>query len=118
MTWPGPQPTSATGPPPSVGAQDYSLDLALPVPPPGTLPGMAVMATVTLDERAGVLAVPMAAVHHDRTGIHVAVLHCASGKHGCRSTQVTVTTGLSADRMTQITTGLHNGDTIAVPSAG
>ncbi|MFC1433683.1 efflux RND transporter periplasmic adaptor subunit [Streptacidiphilus sp. N1-3] len=104
--------------PPQVGAQDYSLDLALPVPPPGTLPGMAVTATVTLDERAGVLAVPMAAVHHDRTGIHVAVLHCASAKRSCRSTQVTVTTGLSADRMTQITAGLHNGDTIAVPSAG
>ncbi|MHA6757715.1 hypothetical protein [Streptacidiphilus sp. PAMC 29251] len=65
----------SAGPQP-MASQNYSLDLALPVPPPAALPGMAVTATVTVDQRLAVLAVPAAAVRHERSGIHVTVLHC------------------------------------------
>jgi RND family efflux transporter MFP subunit len=111
---------AATGPvsaPWASEAAEYPLDLVVPDPPSGALPGMPATVTITLEARPGVLAVPAGAVHSDGTGSHVLLLHCpAAGRNGrCRTHAVPVATGITVDQLTQITAGVNPGDTVAVP---
>ncbi|MFC1436903.1 hypothetical protein ABUW04_01410 [Streptacidiphilus sp. N1-10] len=121
-------PLSATVPAPTAPAQpvpgpwasgiaQYPLDLVVPDPPPGALPGMPATVTITLEARPGVLAVPAEAVHSDGAVAHVMLLTCPSaGRPGhCHSRPAPVATGITVDQLTQITAGLHEGDTVAVP---
>ena len=113
---PGAAPAQPLGPWTS-GAAQYPLDLVVPAPPPGALPGMPATVTITLEARPGVLAVPAGAVHSDGTGAHVILLHCpTAGRSGhCRSDSVPVVTGITVDQLTQVTAGVQEGDTVAVP---
>ena len=121
-------PLSATVPAPSTvaaqslgpwtsGAAQYPLDLVVPEPPSGALPGMPATVTITLEARPGVLAVPAEAVHSDGAVAHVTLLDCPSaGRPGrCRSHPVPVATGITVDQLTQVTAGVRAGDTVAVP---
>ncbi|MEY9841653.1 efflux RND transporter periplasmic adaptor subunit [Streptacidiphilus sp. EB103A] len=114
--------TAATAPAPvsapwASGAAAYPLDLVVPDPPAGALPGMPATVTITLEARPGVLAVPAEAVRSDGAGTRVLLLHCPSpGRAGhCRSHPVPVATGITVDQLTQITAGINPGDIVAVP---
>lgn len=97
--------------------QSYPLGLSLADPPPDALPGMAATVTVTLTEHLNVLAVPSAAIRHDRNGTHVNRRVCAHGAHdrSCHTISTPVQAGASADQLTEIVSGLHRGDTVLLP---
>jgi len=107
----------ATAPAPASAQQTYALDLSLPSPPPTALPGMAVTVTVTLAQRLGVLAVPSVAVRHDPDGAHVSRRTCTGPAPGatCHNVTTWVRLGASADQLTEVTSGLHLGDTVVLP---
>ncbi|WP_152627478.1 efflux RND transporter periplasmic adaptor subunit [Streptacidiphilus melanogenes] len=92
----------------------FPLDLPLPNPPAGLLPGMRATATFTV-VRTG-LAVPTTAVRYGAGGA-TTVLVCPSGPAGChhRHVAVPVTIGLVGDTLTQITSGLAPGAAVILP---
>lgn len=75
-------------------------------------PGMSATATIIVDQRANVTIVPAKAVQTKNRATVVTV------KNANGSTQdVAVTTGLSDNTSTQITSGLSEGQTVEVPGA-
>ncbi|WP_431683008.1 efflux RND transporter periplasmic adaptor subunit [Kitasatospora sp. KL5] len=102
-------------------AARYLMELRLPVPPAGVLPGIRAEVTLTLDSRDHVLAVPPSAIHHDREGDYVLVLQCddieESGE--CRKSvpvRTTVRLGLAGDRLTEVISGLAENDSVILPA--
>ncbi|MEW1914394.1 hypothetical protein AB0442_39400 [Kitasatospora sp. NPDC085895] len=102
-------------------AAKYLMELGLPVPPAGVLPGIQAEVTLTLDSRDHVLAVPPSAVHHDREGDYVLVLQCDDIKENgeCRKSvpvRTTVRLGLAGDRLTEVISGLAENDSVILPA--
>ncbi|MEV6207906.1 hypothetical protein [Kitasatospora sp. NPDC051914] len=102
-------------------AARYLMELRLPVPPAGVLPGIRAEVTLTLDSRDHVLAVPPSAIHHDREGDYVLVLQCDDiGENGeCRKSvpvRTTVRLGLAGDRLTEVISGLAENDSVVLPA--
>jgi RND family efflux transporter MFP subunit len=73
------------------------------------IPGMYAEATITLEQKAGVLAVPLQAVDHqgDQTTVYVVP---RSGKVEIR----TVTLGIQTEKEAEVLSGLEDGDLVVV----
>jgi RND family efflux transporter MFP subunit len=73
------------------------------------IPGMYAEATITLEQKAGVLAVPLQAVDHqeDQTTVYVVA---PSGKVEIR----TVTLGIQTEKEAEVLSGLEDGDLVVV----
>jgi RND family efflux transporter MFP subunit len=73
------------------------------------IPGMYAEATITLEQKAGVLAVPLQAVDHqgDQTTVYVTA---PSGKVEIR----TVTLGIQTEKEAEVLSGLEDGDLVVV----
>src|SRR5262249_20887815 len=97
------------------GAEDRTLSVWAGVkgtPPPGLQHNMLATLTVTVDESAPTLAVPLAAVVREEGQVYVFVRK-ADGTFERRA----VTTGRSDDRYIEVAGGLDEGEPVAVRGA-
>ena len=93
----------------------YPVHLTLNEPSPRILPGMD--ATVTFVAVQKGLAVPSSAIHRNEDGT-ATVLRCGAQTDACRhggQVETRVTTGLTGDSYSEITSGLAQGDTVVLP---
>lgn len=91
----------------SSGVVTFNAYISFVSPPPTIKPGMSATAVIQIARADDVLGVPTQAVQTASDGTsYVRVL-----KNG-KISQVTVTTGLSSDIDTEITSGLNAGDTV------
>jgi membrane fusion protein, macrolide-specific efflux system len=95
----------------SDGVVTYSVVVALTRLPAGVRIGESAAATITTGTRTGVLAVPSAAVHLDGSTHYVNVTSATGGA----AHRVTVTVGLVGHTLTEVTSGLADGQTVTVP---
>jgi macrolide-specific efflux system membrane fusion protein len=93
------------------GVAQYGVSLTLIDPPPQLKPGWSASAQVTVAEANEALAVPAAALRTVGADSTVTVL--AGGQEVRR----TVRTGVRGDQLVQITSGLHEGEQVVLPSA-
>ena len=94
------------------GVVNYPVTVALADPGAGVLTGMTANVNIVTDQRDNVLMVPNRAVHTQGRQKLVTVLFEG------QQMQVPVQTGLSNDTMTEITSGLNEGDTVLLTSTG
>lgn len=90
----------------SSGVVTYNVFIVLISPPSELLPGMTAAATIETERKDNVLTVPSTAVQTRNGTQTVRIL-----KNGI-VTSVDVTTGISSDTDTEITSGLSEGDTV------
>lgn len=90
----------------SSGVVTFNAYVQLASPPATIQPGMTAAVIIQTDRRDSVLKIPSAAVQN--TGGEETVRVMKNGK----VTSVPVTTGLSSDSETEITSGLSEGDTV------
>ena len=88
------------------GVVNYPVTVALADPGNGVLTGMTANVNIVTDQRDNVLMVPNRAVHTQGRQKLVTVLFEG------QQIQVPVQTGLSNDTMTEVTSGLNEGDTV------
>ncbi len=108
----------------SQGVVSYDVKVALATQNSSILPGMSVSAEIDTQVKTNALTVPNAAVHTTASGssyvlvFDPALTGASSGSQGIQSTrtptQIPVTTGLSNDTMTEITSGLTDGQQVVV----
>jgi len=91
------------------GVANYDVTLTLKSPQ-GLMPGMTANATILLDSKKGVLLVPSEAIRTSGTRKTVTVAK------GTAMETVQVTIGLRNDVMTEVVTGLKEGDTVVLSS--
>jgi HlyD family secretion protein len=91
------------------GVANYDVTLTLKNPE-GLMPGMTANATIILDSKKGALLVPSEAIRTSGARRTVTVL-----KNGATET-VQVSIGLRNDVMTEVLTGLKEGDTVVLSS--
>ena len=91
------------------GVANYDVTLTLKNPQ-GLMPGMTANATILLDSKKGVLLVPSEAIRTSGTRKTVTVAK------GTATETVQVTIGLRNDVMTEVMTGLKEGDTVVLSS--
>lgn len=92
----------------SSGVVTYPLTLQLDNNYDGIAPNMSATANIIVDTKTDVLLVPLAAVQTSNGQSYIRVL-----KNG-QITETPVTIGESSDTQTEITSGLHEGDTVVV----
>jgi len=90
----------------SSGVVTYNVYLTFVSPPPDIKPGMTATAVIETARKDNVLTVPTTAVQTNNSQSYVRVL-----KNG-QISQIPVTTGISSDTDTEITSGLSEGDTV------
>lgn len=90
----------------------YPVLLSITTPPPGLLPGMSVQVRMTVASKADVLAVPTAALQSSGDGLFVRTL--VAGQPQPRSVGI----GLSTASMTEITSGLDQGELVITGAGG
>jgi macrolide-specific efflux system membrane fusion protein len=95
----------------SAGVVTYPVVVALTSLPAGVRIGESATATITTGTKTGVLAVPSAAVHLDGSTHYVNVTSAI----GVAAHRVTVTVGLVGDTLSEITSGLADGQAVTVP---
>jgi RND family efflux transporter MFP subunit len=88
------------------GVTNYPTLIALDDKEVTILPNMSASANIIINSKNDVLAVPVSAIHTSNGEQYVQVQ-----KNG-QIQQVTVETGISSDSMTEITSGLAEGDTV------
>ncbi|HEX9116552.1 MAG TPA: efflux RND transporter periplasmic adaptor subunit [Anaerolineae bacterium] len=88
------------------GVVNYPVTISLNKPPEGVKTGMTANLNVIIDQRSNVLVVPNRAIRTVNRQKVVSVLFEG------QTIQVPVQTGLSNDSMTEITSGLKEGDTV------
>lgn len=98
------------------GARDgepvlFPVDIALVNPPEALRPGMSAQGNIVVEERAGVLTIPLQALVSRRDGTAVYRLQETEVQ------QIRVTTGLSDELCVEIKDGLKPGELIVVGSA-
>lgn len=93
----------------------YGITLDLTKVPTGLKPGMSAQVTITTASASGVLALPASAIttNGSRTLVNV-VTTDAEGVRTTTRTEVTV--GLKGDSLTEILSGLKEGDEVAISS--
>lgn len=72
-------------------------------------PGMVARVSITVSESKGVLTLPLSAIRTDRSGKYVVVV----GQNG-QTANVPITTGVTGEERVEITSGLNEGDKVAV----
>ena len=87
-------------------AVTFPVQITIPHPPTGLLPGMSAGVSITVAERQNVLAVPTSAIGGGADNPTVQVL--LAGRPSDRQ----VTVGLSTNGLTEIVTGLREGETV------
>ncbi len=90
------------------GVTTYNVQIILEDTDEGMRPGMSASASVITNRKDHVLLVPNSAIQTQNDQSFISVL-----KNG-QPTTVTITTGLSNDVETEVTSGLQEGDTILV----
>ncbi len=99
----------------SGGVASYGVTLDMDAVPAGLKPGMSVSVTITTASAAQVLAVPATSISTAGTRSFVTVVTTdASGKQ--TQTRTPVTIGLTGDSMTEIVSGLKQGDEVLLGS--
>jgi HlyD family secretion protein len=88
------------------GLKTYVTDVTLDSTPPGLKPGMNAQVEVLVADRAGILQVPVSAVHVDK-GYQVVYVKGPTGIEVRR-----VETGLSNDRAVEVLSGLSEGEEV------
>ncbi len=91
----------------SQGVVNYVVKIGFDTQDERVKPGMSANASIILEAKPGVLAVPSSAVKSDTSGSYVQQLD-ADGV----PKNIPVTTGLITDTQTEIVSGLQDGDTI------
>ena len=100
----------------SSGVASYGVTLDMDSVPAGLKPGMSASVTITTASAAQVLAVPSTSVTTAGTRSFVTVVTTdASGKQTQARTPVTI--GLKGDSMTEITSGLKQGEQVTLSTA-
>ncbi|GAC1323814.1 MAG: hypothetical protein NVSMB13_04310 [Mycobacteriales bacterium] len=101
-------PLVATPAPSAAGGRvvTYPVLLAIAEPPAGLLPGMSVQVRMTVATRTAVIAVPTGALQSSGDGLFVRTLVAG------RPEQRAVGIGLSTTAMTEITSGLEQGELV------
>jgi HlyD family secretion protein len=94
----------------SQGVVNYPVTVALTRPPTSVKTGMTATVNIITQQANNVLVVPNRAVHTQGRTKYVTVLFEG------QQMQVPVTTGLSSDTLTQITSGLKQGDQVVLTS--
>lgn len=96
----------------SSGVVTYNVFVIFIAPPDNILPGMTASVTIQTARKDDVLTIPSAAVQSTNGQSTVRVL-----KNG-KASSVDVTTGLTSDTDTEITSGLSEGDTVITGQSG
>ncbi len=91
------------------GVPVYGVDVTIDVPNPAVRPGMSGTANVILASRSNVLTVPNLAVRTQGTRRYVQVM-----KDG-QTVDADATFGISNDTVTEVLTGLEEGDVVVLP---
>lgn len=95
----------------SSNVTSYTALIQLDSPAPDILPNMAANANIIIQTKDNVLTVPSTAIQTSSNQSYVSVL-----KNG-QVQQVNVTTGISSDTDTEITSGLNEGDVVITGTA-
>ncbi|MDE3101711.1 MAG: efflux RND transporter periplasmic adaptor subunit [Chloroflexota bacterium] len=91
------------------GVPVYGVDVTIDVPDPSVRPGMTGTANVIIASKQGILVVPNLAIKSQNGQRYVQVLR--NGK----VENVDATFGISNDSMTEVTSGLQEGDQVVLP---
>lgn len=89
------------------GVVNYAVKIAFDTQDERVKPGMSANASIVLEAKPDVLAVPVSAVKSDATGSYVQQLDAAE-----KPVNIPVTVGLTTDTQAEILTGLKEGDKI------
>lgn len=96
------------------GVTKYAVTIAIPRNEK-MLAGMNASATIVVEEKSGVLTIPVDAVQEKKNRVFV---YTEKGEDGTLSGEVEVTTGLSNGTYVEIVSGLSEGDTVYYQMAG
>ncbi len=96
----------------SQGVVSYGTKIGFDTQDDRVKPGMSVTASIITAAKHDVLTVPNAAVKTDNSGAYYVEVMSGSGIPSRKS----VETGLANDELTEITSGLNEGDTVVVSS--